>query len=335
MEPDRRRRVQEFYAGAATAPRAGLCCPKDYDEELVAHVPAEALEYRYGCGSPVARAGIRPDEVVLDLGAGVGVDCFAAARLVGSGGAVIGVDMTDEMVDKARRFQPEVAARLGYDVVEFRRGTIERLPVPDRSVDVVISNCVLNLSTRLEEVLGEIHRVLREGGRAVISDIVSDRPIAVETRGDDRLWAECYAGARPVGEFVGAFGAAGFVALRQLDEEPWEQVDGYSFASLTVSAHKFAGGGECRYAGQVAVYLGPYASVKDEEGHEFPRFVPVEVCTDTAARLGSEPYAGSFVVAGSGAGTASGRGCCEASEGSAAGCCEAPAGSASGCCDPP
>ncbi len=352
--------VQAVYGEAAKAP-AGLCCPQSYQAELLSHVPKEALDRNYGCGSPLLKAGVKAGEVVLDLGSGVGIDCFVAARLVGKAGKVIGVDMTDDMLQQAGEFNQQVARNLGYDVVEFRKGVIEQLPVADDSVDLVISNCVLNLSQKKDDVLKEILRVLKPGGRMVISDIVVDRDIEPEDQDNETLWAECYTGAIPVGRLVDTYESIGFLGLTQLAETPWRELEGYNFGSLTLRAFKLPRSTECHYGGHIAVYLGPYASVKDEEDHEFKRFDAVEVCDATADRLRLGPYAESFTVVdvpalarsasscgaggcGSGSSCGTGSSCCTDSSCGAGSSCGAPADVAaatttagrrdSPCCDP-
>ncbi len=151
---------------------AGMSCAVGYDEGELASVP-EGANLGLGCGNPVALASLAPGETVLDLGSGAGFDCFLAAERVGPEGRVIGVDMTPEMLERAR----ENAAKGGYANVEFRLGEIEALPVPDGAVDIVISNCVLNLSANRPRVLAEVMRVLKPGGRVMISDLVSDRAV--------------------------------------------------------------------------------------------------------------------------------------------------------------
>ncbi len=290
--------VSEVYSAAAKAPQPGLCCPQSYKSEFTAHIPKDAFDHNYGCGSPLLKAGVQAGETVVDLGSGVGIDCFVAARLVGPKGKVIGVDMTDAMLEKARTFNGSVAATLGFDVVEFRKGVIEQLPLEDNSVDLVISNCVLNLSLTQETVMKEIHRVLRPGGRLVISDIVVDREIDEKDRANEQLWAECYTGAIPVDKLVKTYESLGFLGLTQLDESTWEKVAGYNFGSITLRAYKLPSSrvSGCVYGGHVAIYLGPYVSVKDEEDHNFVRFTPTEVCDATSARLRMHPYADQFLV---------------------------------------
>jgi SAM-dependent methyltransferase len=289
--------VGAVYADAAARP-AGLCCPQSYKPEFTQHIPKQAFDHNYGCGSPLLKAGVQAGETVVDLGSGVGIDCFVAARLVGPKGKVIGVDMTDAMLSQAALFNCMVAAELGFDVVEFRKGVIEKLPIDDNSVDLVISNCVLNLSLSQETVMKEIHRILRPGGRMVISDIVVDREIAEADRNNEQLWAECYTGAIPVGKLVSTYKGLGFLGLTQLDESTWEKVAGYNFGSITLRAYKLPSSkvSGCVYGGHAAIYLGPYASVKDEEDHDFVRFSPTEVCDATAARLRMQPYSDAFLV---------------------------------------
>jgi len=159
-----------------------------------------------GCGNPTAIAGLRPGERVLDLGSGGGLDVFLAARRVGPTGFVYGVDMTDEMLDLARANQRAA----GITNVEFRKGDIETLPLPDASVDVIISNCVINLSTDKPAVFREAHRVLVPGGRFAVSDIVALRPLSAEERADLASWAGCIAGALTAEEFLAGLAAAGF-----------------------------------------------------------------------------------------------------------------------------
>jgi SAM-dependent methyltransferase len=160
----------------------------------------------------------------------------------------------------------------------------------------VISNCVLNLSSDKSQVLKEILRVLKPGGRMVISDIVDDREIDAEDQDNEILWAECYTGAIPVGQLVSTYESIGFLGLTQLAETPWRELEGYNFGSLTLRAFKLPRSNECNYGGHIAVYLGPYASGKNEENHEFARFEAVEVCDATAERLRMGPYAEAFTV---------------------------------------
>ena len=163
-----------------------------------------------GCGNPQAIAALQPGESVLDLGSGAGFDCFLAVRQVGESGRVIGVDMTAEMVAKAR----ENAGEAGYVNVEFRLGEIEHLPVADASVDVIISNCVINLSPDKGQVFREAFRVLRPGGRLAISDVVATAPMPEEMRKDLALYAGCLAGAAAIDHLEAMLRETGFHQIR-------------------------------------------------------------------------------------------------------------------------
>jgi ubiquinone/menaquinone biosynthesis C-methylase UbiE len=288
--------VREFYGHAAEQPQAELCCPVRPDAEDLAHIPREVVERFYGCGSPVSAAAPQRGETLVDLGSGAGIDCFIAARRVGSPGRVFGIDMTDQMLAVAHESKPRVAAALGYDNVEFRKGILEQIPLDAASADIVTSNCVINLSPDKPAVFREVWRVLKDGGRAVIADIVADREVPPPMRADGQLWGECISGALSEDGFLAALERAGFYGISVLKKTFWREVEGHRFYSVTVRGFKFEKKAGCRYIGQYAVYLGPMKSVTDEEGHLFPRGVPVEVCTDTGAKLAAPPYASSFAV---------------------------------------
>ena len=291
-----RKVVQEFYGDAADEPQAELCCPVRPAEEDLTHIPKEVVERFYGCGSPVADADIQPGETTLDLGSGGGIDVFIAARRVGPEGRAIGVDMTDRMLAVAHQYQPKVAANLGYDVVEFRKGFLEEVPLGDKEVDVITSNCVINLSPDKKRVLAEMWRVLKDHGRVCFSDIISEEEVPAHQRQDPRLWGECISGALTEGELLSYLERAGFYGVQVLKKSFWKEVEGYRFFSVTVRGFKFEKTKGCVFIGQDAIYQGPFKGVSDEEGHWFPRNQPVEICTDTAAKLSKAPYTGMFVV---------------------------------------
>ena len=291
-----RKKVREFYGAAADEPQEDLCCPVRPPAEDLGHIPQEVLDRFYGCGSPVSEAEIQPGEVTLDLGCGAGIDVFISARRVGSQGRAIGVDMTDQMLKVANENQPIVAKNLGYDVVEFLKGTLEEIPVDDACVDLVTSNCVINLSPDKQLVFSEMWRVLKNHGRINVSDIVADVEAPPHQRRDPRLWGECISGALTEEEFLAYLERAGFYGIQVTTKTFWKELDGFKFYSVTVRGYKYAKQEGCVFVGQHATYLGPFKGIADEEGHYFPRGSEVEVCTDTAAKLSKPPYAGMFLI---------------------------------------
>lgn len=220
----RKEQVREKYGQAARRvaagrrdPCCGVTCGCDssgedpitrdlYDEPARSMVPEAAVLASLGCGNPTALAELAPGEVVLDLGSGGGIDVLLSARRVGPTGKAYGLDMTDEMLELARRN----AAEAGAENVEFLRGEIESVPLPDASVDVIISNCVINLSTDKRRVLGEAFRVLKPGGRFAVSDVVVRGTIPPEIRRSMELWVGCLAGALEEQEFLALLQEAGF-----------------------------------------------------------------------------------------------------------------------------
>jgi arsenite methyltransferase len=218
------------------------CCGGDlvsistgYTKEELATLP-EGAELGLGCGNPTAFSEIHSGEVVVDLGSGAGVDCFLAAKKVGERGLVIGVDMTDDMLDKARAN----ARKGGYANVEFRQGDIENIPVQDSTVDLVISNCVINLAPDKERVFREIYRVLKPGGRLCVSDVVSKGIIPDSVRGDMEKWAGCIAGALEKNAYLEMIRNLGFqyTEVRSEVDYDYEKTDEYSLASVTIVAFK-------------------------------------------------------------------------------------------------
>jgi arsenite methyltransferase len=233
-ETDVREKVRERYAAAASAAAEGAsfqggsptsgCCGRDMSPEdeqgnvvfggtLYAAeadaAPRAAVEASLGCGVPTAVADLHDGETVLDLGSGAGADVLISARRVAPGGKAIGLDMTDEMLELARANAREA----GVENVEFVKGYIEDIPLPDDSVDVVISNCVINLSADKGKVLREVARVLRPGGRFAVSDVIADPDMDAATRADMQQWTGCVAGALTRGQFEAALADAGLVDL--------------------------------------------------------------------------------------------------------------------------
>jgi arsenite methyltransferase len=202
------------------ADSGGSCCGPDetigidqvarlYETPDAAALPDEVTGLSLGCGDPITMASLEPGQTVLDLGSGGGIDCFLAAQRVGESGRVIGVDMTPQMLEKARANK----AKLGAANVEFRLGEIEHLPVSNETVDVIISNCVINLSPDKPQVFREAYRALRPGGRMAVSDIVTDGPLPEEVKNSLSAWAGCVAGALDVKDYVAAIKAAGFTKI--------------------------------------------------------------------------------------------------------------------------
>jgi len=337
--------VRQRYAGAALAPEAALCCPVDYDRRLLEVIPAEVIEKDYGCGDP--SRWLHPGETVLDLGSGTGKIAFIASQVVGPRGRVIGVDMTDAMLEVARRNAPVVAGRIGFANVEFRKGRIqdlaldldalgselsanpvdgvdaflrlhelaeqlrrERPLVADASVDVVVSNCVLNLVDAREKrrLFSEIHRVLRAGGRAVISDIVCDVDVPDAMQRDAELWSGCISGALREDQFVRAFEEAGFVGIRILkrDARPWRTVEGIEFRAVTVEAFRGVPATAADAAATV-IYKGPFREVVDDAGNRYRRGDRVTVRGGFSANLQHGPHAEHFEVVGTHGATAPGK----------------------------
>ena len=204
---------------------SGACCGGGdpitsnlYDEAETRDLPEEAVAVSLGCGNPTALLALEPGQTVLDLGSGGGIDVLLSAKRVGPSGKVYGLDMTDEMLALARENQ----RKAGATNVEFLKGTIEAIPLPDNSVDVVISNCVINLSTDKDAVLREAFRVLKPGGRFAVSDVIVRGAVPEEVRRDVALWIGCIAGALEEKEYVAKLGSAGFV---DVDLEVWRVYD--------------------------------------------------------------------------------------------------------------
>lgn len=281
--PDTLETVRTRYAEGASRRVPELCCPVDYDASLLEVLPAEVLERDYGCGDP--SRFVRPGDVVLDLGSGAGKICWIASQFAGADGRVIGVDATPEMLELARSHAGAIAARIGWDNVSFHRGHIEDLAldldavgrwlashpvrtvddlealraeerrlrreeplVADGSVDLVLSNCVLNLvdGDLKARLFDELHRVLRDGGRCAVSDIVCDQDVPEELQRDPELWSGCISGALREDRFVAGLEAAGLrgVEIVSRQDEPWAVVEGLEFRSVTVVGHRGEPSGE-------------------------------------------------------------------------------------------
>ena len=328
QELDIESEVKARYSGAALAREPELCCPVSYNPALLAALPEEVLARDYGCGDPSRH--LRPGETVLDLGSGTGKICFIASQVVGPSGRVIGVDMNDDMLDLARRNAPTVARNVGYANVTFGKGRIQDLAldldrldaylasrpvhslndlerldaetarlriehplVADGSIDVVVSNCVLNLVKPADKarLFGELFRVLKRGGRVVISDIVSDEDVPLDLQRDPDLWSGCISGAFREDRFLEAFEEAGFFGISVLARgvDPWRTVQGIEFRSVTVAAWK-GKQGPCFDHKQAVIYRGPFREVVDDDGHVLRRGVRTAVCEKTFRILSSEPY---------------------------------------------
>ena len=256
----------------------------------------------------MSMAGIKEGETVVDLGSGAGIDCFIAAKKAGAKGSVIGVDMTDDMLKVANESKGQVSSNLGYDTVEFRKGFLEEIPVNDKSVDLITSNCVINLSPDKRKVFGEMIRVLKDHGRIVVSDIISSQKIPEGIRDNEQLLGECIAGALTEDQFLSYLEQVGFYVMEGPFDLPFRfrpprtaghraiTVENIDFCSITVRAYKFEKTAGCVFIGQHAVYNGPFKVIIDEEGHVFPRNQSIEVCTDTAQKLSEIPYKGMFTI---------------------------------------
>jgi arsenite methyltransferase len=325
--------VLKRYGAASQAREEALCCPVDYEPHYLKIIPQEIIDRDYGCGDP--SQFVRPGEHVLDLGSGGGKICYIISQIVGAQGSVTGVDFNPPMLELAEKHRAAISAKLGYDNMRFLRGKIqdlrtdiaaveawlqanpvrgyadyERLEtfraeqararplIADQSVDVIVSNCVLNLVAAQDKaaLFAEMFRVLKIGGRVAISDIVSDEPVPEPMQNDPDLWSGCISGAFQEREFLRAFEEAGFygIAIAKRDSAPWRTIEGIEFRSVTVTAHK-GKQGPCLERKQAVIYAGPWAKVEDDDGHVLERGVPVAVCDKTYRLYNREPYGGQII----------------------------------------
>jgi arsenite methyltransferase len=326
--------VLQRYGRAASKPESSLCVPVGYESALLEVIPAEILEKDYGCGDP--SRFVKAGETVLDLGSGSGKACYIISQIVGAKGKVIGVDFNPPMLELARKYQQSIGDKLGYHNVEFRRGRIQdlrtnlelieqylqRCPVrsvadladfqrfegeikhqhplvPDDSVDVIVSNCVLNLVRPADKkaLFSEMVRVLKRGGRVAISDIVSDEPVPEALMEDPELWSGCVSGAFVEEDFLRAFEEAKFygIHIEELRSEPYRTVEGIEFRSITVTAYK-GKEGPCVERNQAVIYRGPWKQVVDDDDHVLIRGERVAVCEKTFEIYAKPPYENEFIL---------------------------------------
>jgi SAM-dependent methyltransferase len=289
--------VSQRYAKAVTNGEQ-MCCPTGYNQEdLGQFIPQAVLKVSYGCGTPVGLSTVKPGEVVLDIGSGGGIDCFEASRKVGAAGKVIGIDMTDEMLSLARTHAPTVAKNLGYPAsnVDFRKGFADAMPVEDNQVDLIISNCVINLAPDKKKVFREMFRVLQPGGRFTISDIVADQPIPQYMIHDSAKWGDCLSGALTIQDYWGGLREAGFRGLHQVTVIPWRVIDGIHFVSVTLTGYKAAVVSSSPSTA-FATLTGPFSQAQDESGTTFHRGAPQEIDEQTVNLLSLPSYKEHFVV---------------------------------------
>jgi ubiquinone/menaquinone biosynthesis C-methylase UbiE len=326
--------VLERYGNAAREVESCLCLPVSYNQDLLTVIPREILEKDYGCGDPSRH--IHEGETVLDLGSGSGKSCYIISQIVGAEGKVIGVDFNPPMLELARKHQESIGEKLGFHNVEFRRGKIQDLKtnleiidryleanpvrsatdlarleefrdkirneqplIPDESIDVIVSNCVLNLvkPEDKKQLFAEMYRVLKRGGRAVISDIVSDEPVPEHLAQDANLWSACVSGAFQEEEFLRAFEDAKFygIHIEELRSDAYQTVEGIEFRAITVTAYK-GKEGPCIERNQAVIYRGPWKQVVDDDNHVLPRGARVAVCEKTFEIYSKPPYQDEFIL---------------------------------------
>lgn len=302
--------LREFYGRTVqrtTDLTTGACCPVDGRgrfHDILRQIPEEVKQRQFGCGSPVPEddlAGL----TVVDLGCGAGTDCFILAKLVGPAGKVVGLDMTEEQLAVARRNAPSVMQRYGYEVpnVDFRRDFIETAEtVPSGSADLIVSNCVINLSPLKVEVFRSIRRILRPGGEFFVSDIVCDRRLPDSAQREDRIYGECLSGSEYYGDLRDIMEEADFRDVREVSRRTLRDrvgLEGARFCSVTLRGFKIDKlDRRCEDYGQVATYRGNCSAQPVEfrldAAHVFERGRPVAVCRNTARMLGATRLAAYF-----------------------------------------
>ena len=325
--------VVERYAKGTLRKEKSLCSPVSYDPKYLRIIPEEILNKDYGCGDPTRF--LKEGDAVLDLGSGAGKVCYVASQIVGRRGRVIGIDFGVEMLTLAKRYQDEISKRIGYRNVEFKRGRIQDLKtdldridqylskrplrsaqdylrfesvkermreenplIRNESIDIIVSNCVLNLVRPQDkgELFREMHRVLKKGGRAAISDIVSDEAVPELLQKDPELWSGCVSGAFQEKEFLLAFEEAGFygITIEKRDEKPWRTIQGIEFRSMTITAYK-GKEGSCWERNQAVIYKGPWKQVEDDDRHILKRGIRTAVCDKTFEIFTKAPYRGEII----------------------------------------
>ena len=291
-----RKDVQNFYSNAAVTTQESLCCPTDYNMNDVSHIPNEVLKVSYGCGSPVGRAGLQEGQTMVDLGSGGGIDCFIAAKLVGKTGHVYGIDMTEEMLNIARKNAKQVVNNLGYNNLEFMQGFLENIPIADMSADLVTSNCVINLSTKKNDVFKEVYRILKPGGHFLIADIISEVEVPEKMRNNKALWGECISGALTLKDFLNYAYNNQFQGLHIQKDYLWKEVEGIKFYSYTIEGYKFSSKEKSSEDNSIfATYAGPFESVVFQ-GTKFLLGDAVKIDHKIAKIMSSHSYSGQFII---------------------------------------
>ncbi len=274
--------VKSFYSDAAESVNEDILNPVGYSDDILEHIPKDLRFRGYGCGSPVDECGVEEGEHLLDLGCGAGVECFIASKKVGKNGKVIGVDVLEPMLEKAEDGGKRVAEILGYNNLEFKQGLLEKLPLDDNSVNVVISNCVLNLSTNKRKAYSEILRTLKPGGRLVISDVVTEIEPGAQIRNSKVLAGECIGGAMTQNDLVGILKETGFTSIEFIKRFPYRNVEGHDFYSLTYRAYKPQKTDLVK-----VIYKGPFSLIVLTNGKVLTQGVP-EMISKSEADLYSD-----------------------------------------------